>query len=156
MREITGTDLVPLTFRLRYEVYTAETSVSLRSRLEGTMTDAHDEHARHWAALAGNLLVASGRMCIHNAQDEIPDEFVFREVELPTPIATINRLVVKSEWRKRRLSKQIDLCRIQAARENRAACVVVSAFDWRIGALHEHGFKLLDNKWTTRGMVLKF
>jgi predicted GNAT family N-acyltransferase len=156
VREITGTDLVTLTFRLRYEVYSEETTLSTQCRQQRMITDSHDEHARHWAAFEGDMLVASGRMCIHNVQEEIPDELNFQEIELPTPIATINRLVVRKNWRKLGLARQLDLCRVQAARENSAACVVVSAFDWRIGPLHECGFKLVDNRWTTRGMILKF
>ena len=68
VREITGTDLVPLTFRLRYEVYSEETTLNSQSRLQGMMTDSHDKHARHWAAFEGIdlhllfLLLLVGRM----------------------------------------------------------------------------------------------
>ena len=154
IREITGTGLVPQTFRLRYEIYSEDTTPSVQSRALGMMTDLHDDHARHWAAFDGDTLVASARMCIHNLQEEIPDELNFQEVELPTPIATINRLVVKRNWRTRGLARQFDLCRIQAARASHAACVVGSAFEWRIAPLQECGFTLIDDRWTTRGMIL--
>lgn len=162
VREITGTDFVPLTFPLRYEVWKDEAELTASVRAQELITDEHDEHARHWAAFDGGEMVASARMCIHKLQDETPDAATFKEVVLPSPIATINRLVVKNQWRKSGIAGQFDVRRIEAAREGSAACVVGTFFDWRIAPMQSRGFKLTEYRWTMpymesltgRGMIL--
>jgi len=162
IREITGSELVPLTFRLRFEVWREEAELTNEVQAQGQITDAHDGHARHWAAFDGEEIVAAARMCIHTLQEESPDAPMFRGTQLPAPIATINRLVVTKRWRRLGVARQLDLCRIQAARENGAACVVLSAFDWRINSLQALGFKLTEFRWgppfayrlTSCGMIL--
>ena len=164
IREITGTDHVPLAFPLRYEVWKDEADLTATVRTQKLITDEHDEHARHWAAFDDGEMVASARMCIHRMQDETPDAATFKEIVLPSPIATINRLVVKKGWRHAGLARQFDLLRVEAAREGSAACVVGTAFDWRIASLHSCGFKLTQYQWTMpymeslmgRGMILIF
>ena len=161
--EITGTDLVPLTFCLRYAVWNDETELTADVRAQKLITDEHDAHARHWAAFDGTEMVAAARMCIHRMQDESPDAPMFHERQLPSPIATINRLVVHKTCRGLGIARQLDLCRIQTARESGAACVVISAFDWRIKSVQALGFQLTECRWdgspfaeslTTSGMIL--
>ena len=67
---------------------------------------------------------------------------MFREMQVPLPIATINRLVIALNWRKRGLAHQLDLARIQQARDEGAACIAASASEnTRIVALQSLGFK---------------
>ena len=162
IREITGIELVPLTFRLRFEVWSEEAELTNDVQAQGLITDAHDGHARHWAAFDGEEIVGAARMCIHAIQEETPDAPMFHGTRLPAPIATINRLVVSKRWRRLGIARQLDLCRIQAARENGAACVVISAFNWRINSLQALEFKLTEFRWgppfahglTSSGMIL--
>jgi hypothetical protein len=164
IREITGTEFFPLAFPLRYEVWKDEAELTATVRTQKVITDEHDEHARHWAAFDACETVASARMCIHRVQDETPDAATFKEIVLPAPIATINRLVVKKEWRHAGLARQFDVRRVEAAREASAACAVGTAFDWRVASLQACGFELTEYRWTMpymefllgRGMILIF
>jgi Acetyltransferase (GNAT) domain len=88
VREITGTDLVPTTFRLRYEVWSAETKLLPSIQNKRLITDEHDAHAGHWAAFEGNEIVAAARMCIHDEQEESPDAPAFSKIRLPAPVST--------------------------------------------------------------------
>jgi len=142
VREITGTDLVPTTFRLRYEVWSAETKLLPHIQKQGLIADAHEAHARHWAVLDGGELMAAARMCIHEVQEESPDASTFSRIRLSTPVATINRLVVRPSVRNVGLAKQLDECRILAARDSGAKCVAVTAAPTRFDALQRLGFRL--------------
>ena len=144
IREITASGLVPLTFRLRFEVWDGETELKAQIRERGLICDDHDAHARHWAAFNGDELVAAARVCIHESQQEIPDAPVFGQMRLSTPIASINRLVVKKQWRGQGIARQLDILRIQAAREGNAACVVVTTPVDRISSRQKHGFILTE------------
>jgi hypothetical protein len=114
--EITGTDFVEQTFRLRYEIWLRETKLRAETYTQGTVKDEHDAHARHWAAFDGERIMAAARMCIHDRQEDTPDAPAFLEIQLSTPIATINRLVVHDSARNRGIASTLDLCRIDASR----------------------------------------
>ena len=147
VEEITGTDLVPTTFRLRYDVWSAETPLLPHVLKHQLITDEHDAHARHWAAFEGNKMVAAARLCIHDAQEESPDAPAFLHIRFPTPIATINRLVVMPAARKRGLALQFDELRLSAAKSAGAKCVVGTAAPVRISALKSLGFHLTGGLW---------
>jgi predicted GNAT family N-acyltransferase len=142
LREITGTQSVEDTFRLRYEVWNEQEELFPDVRKAGIIRDDHDAHAQHWAIFVGNEMVASARMCIHKLQTDTPDEMAFRKIDLPSPVATINRLVVHKSARGLGLSRQLDTCRINAAREHAAKCIVGTAVKARIEGLQRVGFEL--------------
>jgi hypothetical protein len=149
VREITGTEHVPLTFRLRYDVWSEVLEVKPEFHAQRLISDEHDEHAQHWAAFDGDTVVASARMCIHEKQEDTPDGCIFRETHLPTPIATINRLIVHRNWRGRGISRQFDAYRIQSARNGKARCLLASASGTRIVSLQRSGFKLTECSGTS-------
>lgn len=142
IREITASEVVPLTFRLRFEVWSDETQLTARVRAQRILSDQHDLHARHWAAFDGDEMVAAARMCIHSLREESPDAQIFHEMPIPVPVATNNYLVVKRAFQRRGIARQLDIFRIHAAREGNAACVVLTTLDRRIGQLEQLGFKL--------------
>jgi predicted GNAT family N-acyltransferase len=164
LKEITKTHWVPRTFALRFEVWNAETTLRPEVREHLIIADEHDEHARHWAAFAGDEMVAAARMCVHDVQEESPDAPAFSRIRLPAPIATINRLVVVPLARKCGLAKQFDECRINAAKCDGAKCVVGTAAPARIDALKRLGFCVTGEEWiqpycellTMQGMALVF
>lgn len=135
------------TFRLRFEIWNRETILRSHVREQGLIVDEHDEHARHWAAFIGDAMVAAARMCIHDKQEEAPDAPAFLKIELPTPIATINRLVVVPSVRRCGLAKQVDVTRISAAKNGRAKCIVGTAAPIRIDVLERLGFHLTGEEW---------
>jgi GNAT superfamily N-acetyltransferase len=86
---------------------------------------------------------------IHDAQEESPDAPAFSQIRLPTPVATINRLVVVPSVRKFGLAKQLDERRISAAKCAGARCVLGTAAPARIAALERLGFHLTGEQWKT-------
>ena len=147
VREITGTQHVCETFRLRFEVWNAETPLRAHVREIGLITDEHDVHSRHWAAFLDCQLVAAARMCIHGTQDETPDGPAFDGMSLPPPVATLNRLIVHPSARSRGLATSLDKCRIAAARAGGAMCVVGTFPPSRVAGLERNGFRLLGQPW---------
>jgi predicted GNAT family N-acyltransferase len=147
IREITGTEFVALTFRLRFEVWREETDLTNEVLSKGLITDGHDDHARHWAAFNELKMVAAARMCIHDGQEESPDAPAFSKIRLPAPVATINRLVVAPLARKFGLARQLDERRIFAARSDGAKCIVGTAAPARIAPLTRLGFRVTGEQW---------
>jgi predicted GNAT family N-acyltransferase len=148
VQEITDTHLVPLSYALRYSVWSKAVQLAEIFQKEGLIRDEHDSHARHWGVLSdtGNL-VASARMCIHDDPQDIPDADFYSELLVPFPVASINRLVVNQSVRGRKLARSLDSRRIEAARTMGAACVVVAPTDdHRVRALGEAGFSLTSSK----------
>src|SRR5258708_11425513 len=115
LREITNTDWVAKTLRLRFEVWRQETKLRPHVLQQGLISDLHDEHARHWAVFCGDEMVASARMCIHHSQADTPDAPAFSHICLPPPVATLNRLVVHSSARKIGLGSNLFQRRAEAA-----------------------------------------
>lgn len=149
-REITGTAFVAQTFLSRYEVWSRETILKPEVLAKGLIEDDHDLHARHWAVFDGGKIVAAARMCVHNQQEDTPDFPACSQVRLPTPIATINRLVVHESARKLGLAMMLDKCRIEAARNDGAKCVVGTPAASRIRSLERQGFELTGERWIPR------
>ncbi len=147
VREITGTHHVIDTFRLRFEVWDAETLLHSHIREARLITDIHDEHARHWGAFRGEELVAAARMCIHRNQAETPDGPAFSEMLLPSPVATLNRLIVHSSARGQGLASALDESRVAAARTAGASCVVGTFPPSRVSGLQKNGFRLIGKQW---------
>jgi predicted GNAT family N-acyltransferase len=145
--EITGSELVPRTFRFRYEIWSRGAELRADLHSQGLITDEHDLHARHWAVFDGDKLVAAARMCVHDQQNDSPDFVAFSQVQLPIPVATINRLVVHPSARKLGLAYKLDHCRIEAAKKDGAKCVVGTAVQERIAPLQRLGFKLIGSQW---------
>lgn len=145
--EITGTDSVASTFRLRYQVWAGETQLKANINSQGLISDEHDAHAQHWAVFVEGRLVAAARMCVHEQLCDTPDALAFSQVILPSPIATINRLVVHPSARGLGLASKLDEYRINAARKAGARCVVGTAAKARIPQLHRLGFELTGSQW---------
>jgi hypothetical protein len=90
----------------------------------------------------GNL-VASARMCVHHDPQDILEADFYTQLDVPSPVASINRLVVDYCVRGRKLSRSLDSDRVAAARMMGAACIVVAPTDdHRVRALGEAGFAL--------------
>jgi len=140
--EITGTEIVPLTYELRYRVWSKEASLVDSIQEMGVICDEHDTHARHWAAFScQGTLVASARLCVHEKWQDVPEGDCYKELELTGPIASINRLIVEPSARNCGIAKKLDLQRIEAAKEAGASCIVAApTSDLRILALKRLGF----------------
>jgi predicted GNAT family N-acyltransferase len=85
-------------------------------------SDEHDEHALHWVVRLDGEIVASARLCVHDTLTQLPDSCVYSTVTscVPSPIASLNRLVIEKRARGAGLSKELDQKRLAAAAQ--AAC----------------------------------
>jgi hypothetical protein len=91
--------------------------------------------------------VGSARLCVHGRVQDIPEADCYTELQLPHPIASINRLVIEHFARKHNLAHTLDLHRIEAAQSAGAACIVVAPTDdGRVRALGKSGFSLTSSK----------
>jgi GNAT superfamily N-acetyltransferase len=111
-----------------------------------TWLDEFDRIARHWAVFNGDNPVAAARLSVHSSLDGVPDAEVFVEFfrePLPTPIASLNRLVVDPTVRGLGLSEKLDGVRMAAAEEMGCGCVIGSTSSGirRLRQLEKAGFK---------------
>lgn len=147
IREITRTPCVSLTFRLRFHVWNSETALKSATRANAEIRDAHEDHARHWAAFRYEEMVASARMCVHKHLADSPDNVAFLGIALKAPVATLNRLVVHESARGGGLAARLDNCRISAAFAEGARSIVGTVPEYRIPALKKLGFRLTGQRW---------
>ena len=148
VEEVTGTEWVRLTYELRYRVWSREVQLPESFQRKGLICDEHEDHARHWAVFSDTgILVASARLCVHESERDIPEADCYTQLQLPHPVASINRLVVEQSTRNRNLAQALDLQRIEAAKSVGAACIVVAPTDdRRVRALGKAGFTLTSSK----------
>jgi len=111
----------------------------------GVWLDHFDETARHWVMLREGEPIAAARLTVHQSLDEVPEPEVYVGVfpdPLPTPIASINRLVVDPSARGLGLSRRLDLCRLDAAEACGCRCVVgeTPSGERRVKQLESLGF----------------
>jgi hypothetical protein len=164
LQEITNTHWIPRTFGLRFDVWSEETILLPHVQDQRSISDFHDEHSRHWAVFCGDEMVAAARMCIHHGQVDTPDAPAFSDVCLPTPVATLNRLVVHSSYRNISLASKLCQCRVEAAKQDGAKCAVGTFPESRVASLEKLGFRLTGQRWfpnyseslVVHSMVLRF
>src|SRR3984885_11160171 len=125
MRRLCAASEIAASQRLRYEVWSGE-GVELRQPEAGTIADSHDDHAMHWGAFDGTRLVGAARLCLHETVAEAPDGDLFTGLNIPAPIASMNRLVVIKSHRGHGVGKQLDQVRIQQGKASGAQTIIVA------------------------------
>ena len=108
--------------------------------------DEFDASARHWIVTVNGELAAAARMSVHNSIGEVPEAEIYLGLitdSLPKPIASINRLVVSPDHRRRGYARLLDCARIAAAEKSGYGCIVAETPSGagRVRALLSHGFK---------------
>lgn len=129
--------------RLRYEVWSAE-GVELTKPETGMIADSHDDHAMHWGVFDGTRLVGAARLCLHETLAEGPDGDLFTGLNIPAPVASMNRLVVAKSHRGRGIAKELDQMRIRQGLEWGVRAILVAPkvnSQSRIGSLEAQGFQ---------------
>jgi predicted GNAT family N-acyltransferase len=120
--------------------------------------DEHDATAQHWAFYDGDEPVAAARLSVCDVAEKSPDYVILRDLltfPLPSPIATINRMVVHPDLRGQGLSEKLDILRLEAAEWLGCRCVVASAYDTeRIGQLEKFGFVYMGREGIPNDPVL--
>lgn len=130
--------------RLRFDVWQSE-GVTVWSRQQKLIADSHDDHAMHWGVFDKGAMVAAARLCMHTEISQAPDGEMFSTVALPSPIASLNRLVVLRSHRGIGIGQMLDRERIQSALALRAKCVICTPVNVlsRKRSLGELGFQFL-------------
>jgi GNAT superfamily N-acetyltransferase len=131
--------------RLRFSVWHSEGALIYNPERE-MIADHHDDHAIHWGMFDGDLLVGAARLCLHGEIPEAPDGEMFVNRGLPTPIASMNRLVVLRSHRGLGIGGRLDELRVQRANDLGARAVIVTPADVvaRRQALQRRGFQFLE------------
>jgi GNAT superfamily N-acetyltransferase len=147
VRRLTTATKIAECQRLRYKIWSAE-GVEIINPEAGTIADSHDDHAMHWGVFDGARLVAAARLCLHQTLAEAPDGELFAGLEIPTPIASMNRLVVTKSHRGRGIAKNLDQIRIQQARVLEAQTVIIAPVNFwsRKRSLEAQGFSVCSER----------
>jgi GNAT superfamily N-acetyltransferase len=143
--EVTDSRLLEKIYRLRVKAWEVDAPPFTESE---TWTDRWDPISRHWAVLNGDEPIAAARLSLHTELENIPDRESYLNIlphNLNRPIASLNRLVVHPDWRKRGLSRRLDVIRLEAARAMGAASIigVSDSGRHRIKQLVSLGFSVL-------------
>lgn len=77
----------------------------------------------------GGEIVAAARLCVHDRLADAPDGEMFESLELPTPVASLNRLVVSRAHRGLGLAHRFDALRIRRAAELGARVAIATPVD---------------------------
>jgi GNAT superfamily N-acetyltransferase len=147
VREFTSIDedLLQEIGRLRVEAWRTEVPEA------GDMPvwiDEFDPEARHWAIFDHGILVAAARLSLHSHLGEVPDAESYAGLftaPLPSPIGSLNRLVVHPAARGHGLSKRLDQRRLAAADQAGCRSVILSTASGprRVAQLQGCGFELI-------------
>jgi GNAT superfamily N-acetyltransferase len=110
------------------------------------IADHHDDHATHWGVFDGGLLVGAARLCLHTQILEAPDGEMFVSRRLPTPVASMNRLIVVKSHRGFGIGGLLDEVRIQKAKDWAVRAIIIApAFTLaRRQSLEHRGFHFLE------------
>ena len=122
------------------------------------LRNAHDDHGFHWIIKAKESIVAAARLCIHEAAEELPYQAEFHHLvtDIPTPIASLNGLVVHPSMRRQGLTVPLTGVRIEAARTKGARSVIVLAAPNRVAPLRGLGFMELGHSTPVPGYLVPF
>jgi hypothetical protein len=110
--------------------------------------DEFDRIARHWVFFSDGEPVAAARLSIHATIDELPEQEGYAGVfqnPPPSPIASLNRLVVDPTVRGVGLSERLDAIRLDAAEEAGCRCAVgaTDSGERRIRQMVRMGFEVV-------------
>jgi GNAT superfamily N-acetyltransferase len=131
--------------RLRFSVWQSE-GVVIHNPEREMIADHHDDHATHWGVFDGDLLIGAARLCLHTQLLEAPDGELFVGRGLPTPVASMNRLVVAKSHRGLGIGNLLDEVRIRKAEDWAVRAIIIApAFTpSRRQSLEHLGFHFLE------------
>jgi hypothetical protein len=122
-------------------------------------SDPVDQRAMHWAAFDGSKVVAAARLSFHDTLGDVPEHEMYEGLDIPTPVASFNRLVILPVARGSGLARGMDEERLGAVIEfnrqtKRAASSIIGyCFDHRARALEVQGWKRLQQRPSPKRMT---
>ncbi len=129
---------------LRIRAWRNEPGVDPRFFAQSTWIEPLDQTAHHWVVTHNDEVVAAARMTFHSTIDDVPYMQLVptehRQALRHRSLASINRLVVDPRFRGRGLARQLDLVRLDLARQLGAEVVVAQPQLSRLNSLSRLGF----------------
>jgi hypothetical protein len=107
--------------------------------------DDYDLSAIHWVVFDQQRIIASARLGVYAAYEDIPYFEMMKPHKslLKLPVASLNRLVVKPEYRGQFISKMLDVTRVEEAKKNNVKTIIGQAVSNRITWLQILGFEFI-------------
>jgi predicted GNAT family N-acyltransferase len=107
--------------------------------------DEYDKSAFHWVVFDQQKIIAAARLGVYFAHEDIPyiDLMKPYESHLKLPVASINRLVVKPEYKGNFISKALDVVRVEEAKKIDVKTIIGQAVTSRITWLEILGFEFI-------------
>lgn len=163
LKEIVYPDYIHEIGRLRVEAWKETPGVNPELFSGEEWLDEKDPVSFHWGMFDNGKLIAASRLSIVDEIEKLPwlDSMMkFNPFEvLRTPVASLNRQVIKKEYRGKGLTRYIDEIRIEKARIEGAKCVIGEPVKIRINSLKKLGFEYLgqfDPTYELPGVELGF
>lgn len=102
--------------------------------------DPVDKEAWHFLARADSVLVGAARVSLHDALADVPESRRYPSLDGVGTIASMNRMVVHPNWRRRGLAHALDLARLELIDHSEAEVAIAHTWSPRDQALIELGF----------------
>jgi predicted GNAT family N-acyltransferase len=130
--------------RLRYLAWKDVEGINKDFFAHGRWLDDYDKLSHLWIIRYKNQIVATARLSIHNKINDIPwHECIPPEAMglINPPVASINRLSVHPDFRKKGLTRPLDLVRIKVATELKVNAILAEPVLERFNTLEKYGFQ---------------
>lgn len=130
--------------RLRYLAWKDVEGINRDFFSKGYWIDEWDKTSLIWIIKFNKIIIASARLSIHHNIESIPwNDCIPSEARelLITPLASMNRLIVHPDFRKRGLSRPLDLVRIHTAKEKKMKTIIAEPTTARISTIQRYGFR---------------
>lgn len=130
--------------RLRYLAWKDVEGINREFFSKGYWIDEWDKTSLIWIIKFNKIIIASARLSIHHDIESIPwNDCIPSEARklLITPLASMNRLIVHPNFRKRGLSQALDMARINTAKEKKLKAIIAEPTNSRVAAIEKYGFK---------------
>jgi GNAT superfamily N-acetyltransferase len=144
--EITRESDLEEVFSLRANVWKVEEEWLSDKPDAERLRDTHEVSARHWVVRHQGSLVAAVRLSLHDTIEDLPDYCYLPKcltIDVPPPIASLNRLVVDPGHRCQGLGTALDQFAVEMARRQGANAVLEIVPPYRVLGLCRRGFKVL-------------
>lgn len=131
---------------LRYQVWREEKADLDGVGSRGRWVEHYDIDAIHFVAVQEDSIVAAARITLHDSPEDLPDNEAYRalRLDLPGPIASFNRLVVRRDYRGKGLSTLLDRVRLREAFRSKVSSVIANGVGLiRKNTLVKLGFQFL-------------
>lgn len=130
--------------RLRYLAWKDVEGINKDFFSKGYWIDEYDKTSFIWGIKFNEIIIASARLSIHHTIESIPwcNSIPSGVLELlKTPLGSMNRLIVHPDFRKRGLSKPLDMIRINTAKEKKLKAIIAETVNSRSSAIEKYGFR---------------